>query len=144
MAPRLRFADKDRSKLLRCYQPRKAFLRSYSVPLREPELIRLIKQAPVSSSVPKTMFERRMAGQDRSQMCPNQSTLKVFARRLGIPPSNTSRPHTGSKPFYSKTDGFVDGDRGDASDVVDGEGDDDDNLGPGPLFGRLEDDFFPT
>lgn len=139
-APRLRFANKDRIRLLRCSQQRKAIFYYGPMPLRDSELIPLIRPAPISSSVPTVMLRHGMVDQYSSQTYPKPSTVKKFARRLGIPSSNTTRPRTRSEPFPLKADRLVDGDDGDG---VDDEEDDDDSFEPGPSYGHFQGDLFP-
>ena len=139
-APRLRFANKDRIRLLRCSQQRKAIFPSCPMPLRESELVPFIRPAPISSSVPTIMLRHGMVDKYSSQTYPEPSTVKKFARRLGIPSSNRSRPRTRSEPFFLKADRLDDGDD---SDGVDDEEDDDDSFEPGPSCEHFQGDLFP-
>lgn len=139
-APRLRLANKDRTRLLRCSQQREGTFSSCSTFLRNPEFISLIKQASISSSVPMVMFEHGMAYQNGTQIYPKPSVLKNALKRLGISTSNKSWPRTRSKPFPPGAVKFVDGDSVDGGDGEDNEEDDDDSFEPGPPHGYFEGD----
>lgn len=124
LAPRLTFANKDETRLLRCSYRRKAIFHSCPMPLRGTNLIPFIKQAPTSSSVPIAMVEHGTLAQYKSQPYPKPSAVKKFARRLGIPTSNKSSPRTRSKPFLPEADGLIDCNEGDGDASVDVEKDD--------------------
>ena len=142
MTPRPRLANKDRTRLLRRSQQREASFCSCSTPFRNSEFISLIRQATISPSVPKVMFDHSIAGHNRSQICPKSSVLKNAVRRFGILTPNTSRPRTRSKPFSLKAIGFVHGDGNDGGDGIDDEEDDDHSFEPGPSEGSFEVDRF--
>lgn len=137
-APRLRLAKKDGLRLLERLQPRKAILRSHPMPLRNSELFLLIKQAPSSFSISKVVLEHGMVGRYKSQLYPKPSTVKKFARRLGLHTSNMHRRLTQSKPFSSMTERFVDGDEAGGSDGADDEEIEYDSSEPGSSYGHFE------
>ena len=134
-APCLRFANKDVMKLLRHFQQEEAVFKSRPFHLQDSEFIPLVRQALISPNVPKVMSEHTMAGH-RSRKYPKPSTVKNFARQLGIPTSNVRWPRNCSKPFSPKAGRLVDG------DGVDDEEDDDDSFEPGPSDEYFEGNLF--
>lgn len=124
LSPRLTFANKDETRLLRCSHRRKAIFDSCPMPLPGTDLIPFIKQAPTSSSVPTAMLAHGILAQCRSQTYPEPSAVKKIARRLGIPLLNKSSPRTRSKPFPSEADELIDCNEGDGDAGVDVEEDD--------------------
>ena len=144
-APRLRFSNKDRTRLLRCSQQREVTLRSCSTLLRNSGFISLSKQASINSSVPIVLLEHGMARPNGSQSSPMPSVLKNAVRRFRLSTSNMSRPRTRSKPFPPKAVRLVDGDSvdgGDGVDCFDDEEADDDSFDLGPSNGYFEGDRF--
>ena len=129
----LRFANQDKTRLLRYSQKRKAIQNS--------ELIPSIRQAPISSSIPTVMLEHGKSGRRRCLACPKPSAVKDLARRLGIPTSHTSWPRPRSRTLYPSADRFVDGDGGDG---VEDQEDNDCSFEPGSWSGQSEDGLFPN
>ena len=133
-APRSKLEKKDGLRLLW----RKATLSSHPMPLRNSELFLLIKQSPNSFSIPKVVLEHGMVGRYNGQLYPKASTVKKFARRLGLDTSNIHGRRTQSKPFSSIADSFVDGDEAGGSDGADDEEVEYDSTEPGSSYGHFE------
>ncbi len=135
-APCLRFANKDVIRLLRRFQQKEAALRSRPFHSQDSEFIPLITQALISSKIPKVMLEHTMAGQNRSRKYPKPSTMKSFARRLGIPTSNMRWPRTWSKQLSPKAAGLIHVDGADDEEL------DDDSFEPGSSDGFFGSNLF--
>ena len=141
-APRPKFTNQDKRRLLRCSQQKEATFHSCSTLLQSSGFISLMNQASVSCGVPLVMFEHGMAGQNGSRIHPKPSGLKNTVRQFGSFTSITGRSRTRSKPFPPKAVRFVAGVVVEGDDGVDDEENYHYSFEPGPSDDYVGSDRF--